>query len=368
MGLLISMPSRPQTIDERVADMMTSGWHGQASHHWVPHFAEQAGFASRPLTLQAFSKQEPWLEFRRYADLRFELSPTRLVLIAKDGQLEYEKYLQGKASAQSTPIGNSMSKSLVSIALGKALCLGALPSLTVSIGSLVPALKDSSWGSATIQDLLRMSSGAFVTSSFLPTGWRDEEDAKVNRAVYSRQLTRSYVELMKRFDAKQFRAGTQFQYNNYDTVALSLAIEAASGQSFAEFFSRTVWQQIGAESEAAWVVNQKGEVASYFGFSARPRDWLRLGIWILEQREKDDCFGRYLREATQEQIVANWPVNKSYGYQIWTRCTKRPESFCFLGNHGQQLIFDPAQRLVLYVHATSNSTNITWREVFDRVP
>ena len=127
-------------------------------------------------------------------------------------------------------------------------------------------------------------------------------------------------------------------------------------------------QDIGAEDDGAWVTNEKGEVAGYFGFSARPRDWIRLGLWVLENREKNDCFGEYLREATSHQITANWLANRSYGYQIWTQCTKKPGSFCFLGNHGQQLIFDPSTRTVLYVHATSNATNMTWREVFNRSP
>jgi CubicO group peptidase (beta-lactamase class C family) len=366
-GLLIAMPTRPQTVDERVADMMTAGWRAQTSHQLV-RSSHTLGTTPRALSVRPQSDDTSWQEFRRYADQRFDLSSTRAVLIAKQGVLEYERYLVGKASAQSTPIGNSMSKSLVSLAVGKALCMGALSSLDQRVAPLVPGLADTSWGASTIRDLLRMSSGAFATSTLMPTGWRDEEDTKVNRAVYSRQLNRSYTDLMQRFDTKKHPPGAEFHYNNYDTVALSLALEAATRKPFATFFAETVWQAIGAESDGAWVTNEKAEVASYFGFSARPQDWLRLGAWVLEERRQDTCFGQYLRDATQQQIVANWPVNKSYGYQIWTQCTRRPDSFCFLGNHGQQLIFDPTNNTVLYVHATSNATNSTWRDVFTRIP
>jgi CubicO group peptidase (beta-lactamase class C family) len=366
-GLLVSMPTRPQAIDERVADMMTAGWRAQTSHQLVQR-SSTSGPAPREIASRPQTDEYSWQEFRRYADQRFDLSSTRAVLIAKQGTLKYERYLVGKASAQSTPIGNSMSKSLVSLAVGKALCMGALSSLDQPVAPLVPGLVGTSWGASTIRDLLRMSSGAFATSTLMPTGWRDEEDTKVNRAVYSRQLSRSYTDLMRRFDTKIHPPGTQFHYNNYDTIALSLALEAATGKPFATLFAQTIWQAIGAESDGAWVTNEKAEVASYFGFSARPQDWLRLGIWVLEERSRDTCFGQYLRDATQQQIVANWPVNKSYGYQIWTQCTKRPDSFCFLGNHGQQLIFDPTNNTVLYAHATSNATNSIWREVFDRIP
>lgn len=365
--LCMPMPAYPQQVEDRVADMMTAGWRAQTTHQLVSR-GDTNDSPVRVLTQSPSSQTTAWQDFRKYADLRFDLSSTRIVMVARGGRLEYERYLQGKASPVATPIGNSMSKSLVSLAVGKALCAGALKSLDQSVGSLVPDLRGTSWGAASLRDTLRMATGAFVTDTIRPTGWRDEEDIKVNRAVYSRQLTRSYIDLMRRFDQKALPAGSQFHYNNYDTVALALAVEAATKEPFSRYFADQVWMHIGAESEGAWVTNEKGEVAGYFGFSARPADWLRLGLWVLDQRARDDCFGQYLQQATQEQIVANWPVNKSYGYQIWTNCTKRPGSFCFLGNHGQQLIFDPATHSVLYVHATSNATNMVWREVFDRLP
>ncbi|MFM1880272.1 MAG: hypothetical protein RLZZ344_506 [Pseudomonadota bacterium] len=357
----------PQQVEDRIADMMTGGWRGQATHQLVGQAAPPAA-SIRPLSTSPVSETPAWSEFRKYADLRFDLSPTRVVLIARAGRLEYARYLQGKADPLSTPIGNSMSKSLVSLAVGKAVCSGDLKSLEEPLASLLPDLRGTSWGATSVRDTLRMSSGAFIGDTLRPTGWRDEEDTKVNRAVYSRQLTRSYIDLMKRFDQKAVPPGRQFNYNNYDTVALGLAVEAATRRPFASYFSEAVWAEVGAESQGAWVTNEKGEVAGYFGFSARPADWLRLGIWVLEQRTKDDCFGQYLRLATTHQIDANWPLNKSYGYQIWTNCTKKPGTFCFLGNHGQQLIFNPDTQSVLYVHATSNATNMVWREVFDRLP
>lgn len=361
------MPAYPQQVEDRIADMMTAGWRAQTTHQRVSR-GETTSTPVRVISQTPPPETPDWQEFRKYADLRFDLSPTRVVMVAREGRLVYERFLPGKVNAASTPIGNSASKSLVSLAVGKALCEKAIPNLDTALGTLVPDLQGLSWGEASVRDALRMASGAFISDSVRPTGFRDEEDTKVNRAIYARQLTRSYIDLMRRFDQKALPAGSQFHYNNYDTIALGLALEAATKQPFARYFADQVWTHIGAESEGAWVTNEKGEVAGYFGFSARPADWLRLGIWVLEQRARDDCFGQYLRQATQEQIVANWPVNKSYGYQIWTNCTKRPGSFCFLGNHGQQLIFDPATQSVLYVHATSNATNMVWREVFDRLP
>lgn len=103
------------------------------------------------------------------------------------------------------------------------------------------------------------------------------------------------------------------------------------------------------------------------GVNTTPRDWLRIGIYLLERLTQDDCLAEYLKAATREQIVANWSFNKSYGYQIWTQCTSKPGSFCFLDNHGQQLIMDPATETVMYVHATSSQTNGLRRNVFARV-
>ncbi len=362
--VFFSSPLQAQEIDDQVARMMSEGWRAQTSHVIIRAPSGSVRRLSGPE--QGVAAGDARLEkLRALVDLRFQQPGTRAVLISQSGVLQVERYLSGAVSASSTPIGNSMSKSLVSLAVGKALCQGKIASLDLKAEQFVESLAGTSWGRSSVKDLLRMTSGAFYTDNVRPTGWKDQQDILDNRAIYSRGMTRSFVDLMKARDSRQFEPGRTFNYNNYDTVVLNLVVEKAVGKSFATFFAEQIWAEVGAERDGAWVTNQLGEVAGYFGFSSAPRDWIRLGEYVLEKIGQDDCFGRYLRDATTEQVKANWPFNKSYGYQIWTNCTRKPGSFCFVGNHGQQLIIHPASKAVLYVHGITPSINGVWREVFD---
>jgi len=354
-----------QIIDDNIANMMSEGWRQQTAYQ-VVRKGNQA-----PKKIDSLLNQSDYKDVNRDLilsfDQKFESSPTRALLVAKDGQLIYERYASGKTSRRSTPIGNSISKSLVSLAVGKAICDGSISSINAKSKEIHEGLNGTSWGEASISDLLKMSSGAFYSDPQRPTGWKNQEDIQLNRTIYSKQMFQSFLELMQAMDGKEFTPGSRFNYNNYDTVALNLAVEKAAKKSFAKYFEESIWKEALPEESGAWVTNQKGEVAGYFGFSATSRDWIRIGLYVLESLQKNDCFGQYLKEATREQIVANWPINNSYGYQIWTKCTAVQDSFCFIGNHGQQLIFDPKNNIVLYAHASSNSTNTLWRTAFQSI-
>ncbi len=365
-GVFLGSSSLAQEIDDQVARMMSEGWRAQTSN--VSVRAPSNGPRRLALPDQsAGSNDAKRASIQGLVDSRFQQPGTRAVLVAQSGVLLAERYLPGAVTVSSTPIGNSMSKSLVAMAVGKAHCQGKINSLDMKAEQFVPSLAGTSWGQSSVKDLLKMTSGAFFTDYVRPTGWKDQQDILDNRAIYSGAMTRSFVDLMKARDDKKFVPGSTFNYNNYDTVVLNLVVEKAVGQSFATFFADQIWSEVGAEKDGAWVTNRAGEVAGYFGFSAAPRDWIRLGEYVLERLGQDDCFGKFLRDATTEQVKANWPFNKSYGYQIWTNCTRKPGSFCFVGNHGQQLIIHPASRLVLYVHGARTTINGTWREVFDAI-
>ena len=67
-----------------------------------------------------------------------------------------------------------------------------------------------------------------------------------------------FVDLMKANDEKSSPAGSVYNYSNFDTVALGLLVQAATGMSFSEYFEKAIWHTIGAESRGAWFINSKG--------------------------------------------------------------------------------------------------------------
>jgi len=350
--------------DERVADWMTQGWRSTASVDYVRPPRIEPAIIPEPSTRS--SSQTTQLEqVSKLVDMRFSLAGTRVAVLSQRRELIFERYLAGKANGKSTPIGNSMSKSLVSLAVGKALCDGSIASLDDRGAKYLEALSGTSWGSATVKQLLTMTSGAFRTSPFEPTGWKNAQDGMSNRAIYSGEMRASYIEVMRNADERVAEPGREFHYNNYDTIALALIVESATKKKFSKYFEETIWAEVRPEADGAWMRNNQGQVSGYMGFSARPRDWLRLGHYVLDQLKGQSCFSDYLKQATQHQIQANWTNNRSYGFQIWTNCTSKPGSFCFLGNHGQSLMLHPQTESVLYVHGTQNQINGPWRHIFE---
>jgi CubicO group peptidase (beta-lactamase class C family) len=273
----------------------------------------------------------------------------KAILIADAKGLLAESYGFG-VSARRTPLGFSMSKSLTALAVGHALCDGSIKTLEDPLEKYVPETTGTSWGRASIHDLLRMSSGAHPTAS---TGHKfGDPDSVLGRAILEGTMHEAFIDTMKRQDEMYRPPGAVFQYNNLDTTALAMLVTATSGETFESYFARKVWHPSGAASKGAWVVNNRGEVSAYQGFSATPHDWIRLGLYVLEQIEQTEtCFGRFLQTATSRQIAA-FGASNEYGYQIWVRCGPAID-FCFAGHGGQYLFFNRQHGIVIYQHATN---------------
>ena len=127
------------------------------------------------------------------------------------------------------------------------------------------------------------------------------------------------------------------------------------GSRIQDYFEKTIWADVGAESRGAWVINNKSQVSAYAGFSAGPQDWLRIGAMILrELKNQESCFGKFLNEATSRKIDTFRPgPAPAYGYQIWVQCGS--SDFCFVGFGGQYLLFNVEKNIVVYQHATTFS-------------
>ncbi len=143
--VFFSSPLQAQEIDDQVARMMSEGWRAQTSHVIIRAPSGSVRRLSGPE--QGVAAGDARLEkLRALVDLRFQQPGTRAVLISQSGVLQVERYLSGAVSASSTPIGNSMSKSLVSLAVGKALCQGKIASLDLKAEQFVESLAGTSWG------------------------------------------------------------------------------------------------------------------------------------------------------------------------------------------------------------------------------
>ena len=261
-----------------------------------------------------------------------------LILIDSQDGIVYESYNNG-AKFDSLLKGNSMSKSIVSVAVGTALCNGTISSLDDKASCYSKSLAGTAYGEASIRQLLMMaSSGTIAKQHGLPRDGLNDEWAKTHKSTI-----RSAFQQFGIHQPNPSHLG-QFSYKGLDTLAVSVAVADAAKMKFSAYLEKNVWKKIGAEMDALIWTDKAGDALGNAGFGAIPRDWARLAIFIREKSREQSCLGSYLRDATSGQIKTAGPTGgqfASYGYQFWTdnQMVSRPTAW-LNGFDGQRIGID----------------------------
>lgn len=343
---LLTTPFSTTATEMPYGPLVTNGFRNQARVSYVAPPRDSKALPSTTDTTPDEAKQ--------VLDELFGRNNTKALVVVRDSKIIYERYSFG-VGKRNTPLGYSVSKSLTALAVGRAICDEHITTIDDPIKKYIPSLSGTSWGEASVKDVLRMSSGAYKTEQRFNGHKTREQQLSVGSAVADGKMAADFVDLMKANDEKSFPAGSVYNYSNFDTVALGLLVQAATGMSFSAYFEKSIWHTIGAESRGAWLVNNNGQASTYNGFSATPHDWTRIGVMVLnELGNKESCFGKFLKDATSQQISSTGPAT-AYGYQIWVGCHSSKTDFCFVGFGGQYLLFNVATNTVIYHHATNFS-------------
>lgn len=287
----------------------------------------------------------------------FSNGSTRAVLLSRKERIFDERYAMG-VSKESTPLAYSMSKSLVALTVGKALCDGSIQNLDDKAEIYAPQLKGTSYGDASIRQLLMMTSGA-AKSDFTTGHPKPTESFVLRNAFLPRGLDVNVVERMK-IHSGYGSPGVEFNYNNYDTQSLLLVTEGATKVPFSDYFNKVIWAPSRPERTGAWLRNHQLSTVGWMGFSASPRDYLRIGYFIIDERKQEgSCFSRYLADATSNLIM---PMpGRGYGYQIHKLSLRlAPDSFWFLGFGGQVIGVDVISETVVYLYSMNDSQVPQW--------
>lgn len=335
ISLLLNGNANSNEVSKNFKESMSSGWTQGSTR------------------TEIVKKSEKPIELKEVIDVNIQKSlenkfarDNRIVKVLKKNKIVAQRNdLNGKVS----PAGFSMSKSVISLLIGKATCDGKI-SLTSQASIYLPELKNTSWGNSSVKDLLKMSSGAYFTDHSLHGQKNLEMRNEFAKAILGKN-SKKHTDIFAKEDQKLFTPGTKFIYSNADTTVLGMLLSKATGQKINKL-TNNLWNEIGANYDARWIVNSHNETLSYMGFAAHPDDWLLLGQFIINQKKSNDCFGEYLKEATSTQIENTTPIdNRGYGYQIWTNCELSSDSYCFLGAFGQALMIDDKNEIVIYVHS-----------------
>jgi len=301
--------------------------------------------------------------FASRVDAIFDRNPAVAMIFIDKGEIVYERY--HREVTDKTPLlGYSMSKSLTSMVVGRALCAGDLKSLETRMGDVNSDLNGTAYGNASIRQILMMASGAIrgtLAHGGSPSmaGFGNPH----NFSVYSSTLSqlRAFKDHQKRADGSQVRAGEEFSYKNLDTQSLAFLFPTSGDRTFTAIFEKEVWRAAGAENKGYWIHDAYDYIHTMSSFHGTARDWARVSLLILDavSSDKSDCFTNYLKAATQTQIrnlVNSLPEENrigrafgGYGYQFWTQNFDDSEAIYLSGHRGQRIAISPKKQRVMVV-------------------
>ncbi|QFU76603.1 class C beta-lactamase-related serine hydrolase [Halioglobus maricola] len=271
------------------------------------------------------------------------------LLVLHRGQVQLEWYRDDYSAASLTQ-SQSMHKSIQALLIGQALAEGLIASIDDPVGKYLSEWRDDPRGDITINELLQMSSGLeSFSGGFNPWGdafrWLYADDTRAATLAFGQSGA----------------AGEQFDYNDLNAQLLGLVLSEATGERYADYLSRVLWQPLGNSDAQVWLDRPGGEAMHACCLLATTRDWARLGQLLLQEGQWD---GEAVLDAQWIQRAATpSPHTPHYGFQIWLASNVQanprktgyqrkadwldPATFYFSGYGAQRVYVSPNYDLVI---------------------
>jgi len=155
---------------------------------------------------------------------------------------------------------------------------------------------------------------------------------------------------------------------------LGLVLCNAINKPASEYLREKIWQPIGTEADARWLIDAEGFEVAHHGFNAVLRDYARLGRLLAYDGAWDGkqiIPAQWMRDATTTRPSDAYlapertgPGSLGYGYLMWLLPGTRHQ-FTPIGVYGQRILVDPATKLVMAQTAVDNNEEIgpLWSDV-----
>jgi len=280
------------------------------------------------------------------------------LVILKNGEIVAERYRYGRAEGARF-LSFSMAKSVTSMLVGIAVDKGLIASLDDPAQKYAKEPAGSAYGATPIRHLLHMSSGLTFTEHY--DG--NDDVARMSRAAATGKPP--VVEVLRSIGDRHSPSGQKFVYASAETEVLGRVLAGASRRTVAEITSEWLWQPLGAERDAFWMLSHDGQERSSGFFNASLRDWARLGLMLANDGrvgERQIVPREYLLDATDpsRQPPAFAPRRATpyfgYGFQFWLFPMSQ-RSFALQGVFGQALFVQPASGIVMVQTAVNEAAS-----------
>ena len=243
------------------------------------------------------------------------------IVVWRDDRLLFEYYRPDAGNEATLRDLQSVTKSVLSLAVGAALGQGLLRSVDQPLSELLPAALAAEAAGLSLRHLLTMSAG-FDPGARLATANADDPALLLRRA-------------------RAAPPGTRFDYDNPSANLLSIVLQAATGRPSADYARQQLFGPLGIDA-SAWAAGPQGHSLGFSGLKLRTRDMAMLGRLALRRGGWQGMAllpEAYATASTRVQNAGGPPVGLSYGY-LWWVVPAEPETRTFLASgYGGQLLW-----------------------------
>lgn len=267
------------------------------------------------------------------------------LVVLKDGKIIYEDYFRGTKDTD-LRISWSVAKSFLSALMGVIVDEGHIDDLNDPVTKYAPSLKGGAYDTATVLDVLQMSSGVTFDEDYL------DPDSDINRMGRVLALGGKMDDFAAALTDTFQPAGAGMKYTSIDTHVLGMVIRGATGRDIVSLMSEKIITPLGLEATPTYLTDGVGTAFVLGGLNLRSRDYARFGQMVLQD-------GMW---QGQQVIPADWiatsilptaktkPGKIGYGYQWWIPIGATPgDEVTGRGIYGQYLFLDKSAGVVLVV-------------------
>jgi CubicO group peptidase (beta-lactamase class C family) len=278
------------------------------------------------------------------------------ILILHRGIIVYERYF-GALDPTGVHAAMSMTKSLTGLLAEILVVEGALDE-TATVGSIIPELKNSAFGNATVRQVMDMTTALDYSE--------DYSDPQADIWMYSKAASplpkpadydgpNGYYEYLQTLKPGGSH-GEAFGYKTVNSDALGWIISRITGKDITTLLSERIWSRMGAEQDAYMTVDAKGTPFAGGGLSAGLRDMGRIGLLMLNAGEINgerlfpaEVVGNVRRGGSREAFAkAGYGTLAGGSYRsMWWVFHNDHGVFSARGVHGQTIYVDPTAEMVI---------------------
>jgi len=270
------------------------------------------------------------------------------LIVLHNGNLLYENYWNNN-SATSKHIAFSVTKSFVSALVGIALDEGLIDNIKDPITKYLPDFKGAGYEGVRIKDILQMSSGVDFNEDYA------DPKSDINRFGRATARGSSFRDFAKSLERGR-EPGTYHHYVSIDTQVLGFLLAEVTGMPLKEYLYKKIWNKIGMEDDAFFIVDNNGVEMALGGLNATLRDYAKFGelylnrgkwngeqvvpaSWVDASHTTD---GPHLKPGESELSSSPW----GYGLQWWVPGFPDTD-YTASGVYNQYIYIDPLTNVVI---------------------